>query len=401
MIYITYPLPPRYHQLTFEEIMAGLTVETMSQLRVGGNADTQTVCVNRIPQKLMEVTDVHQMILKLHRFNESVRHLSAVQDRQTLYTKFYIPKKSGGLREINAPKAELMQALRTLKELLSGFMLADHHTNAYAYIQGRSTLDAVKRHQKWGSRWFLKLDLHDFFGSTTLDFLMRSLSHIYPFNLIVNTGIASISPDSVTTHLDGRQELQRALELCFLHGGLPQGTPISPFLTNVMMIPFDHYAANRLHALDMGKGRTERFIYTRYADDMIISCRVGFPYKTVENFIIKTLAWQQAPFQLNTGKTHYGSRAGSNWMLGVKLNKENRISIGHREKKQFEAMITNYLLDRKNGTPWPLADVQKMHGLCSYYQMVEAERINQIIDQQNQKYGMNFIAQMKRDEALP
>lgn len=401
MIYITYQRPPRYHQLTFEEIMAGLTAEAMSHLRVGGEADTQTVCVNRIPPKLMEVTAVDQMILKLHHFNESVQHLSAVQDRQTLYTRFYIPKKSGGLREINAPKAELMQALRTLKELLSSFMLADHHTNAYAYVQGRSTLDAVKRHQKWGSHWFLKLDLHDFFGSTTPDFLMRSLSHIYPFNLIVNTGIVSTSLDSVTTHLDGRQELQKALELCFLHGGLPQGTPISPFLTNVMMIPFDHYVTNRLHALDMGQNRTERFIYTRYADDMIISCRVGFSYKTVENFITQTLAWQQAPFRLNTDKTHYGSRAGSNWMLGVKLNKDNEISIGHREKKQFEAMITNYLLDRKNGRSWPLADVQKMHGLCSYYQMVEAERIKQIIDQQNQKYGMDFIAQMKLDEALP
>ncbi|MCL2052843.1 MAG: hypothetical protein FWG90_00155 [Oscillospiraceae bacterium] len=45
---------------------------------------------------------------------------------------------------------------------------------------------------------------------------------------------------------DGVIELQKALSLCFSNGGLPQGTPISPFITNVMMIPLDHKLSNSL-----------------------------------------------------------------------------------------------------------------------------------------------------------
>lgn len=119
--------------------------------------------------------------------------------------------------------------------------------------------------------------------------------------------------------------------------------------------------------------------YTRYADDMCISCRVDFPYKVIENYIIDTLRWMHAPFQLNTQKTHYGSRSGQNWILGVMLNKDNEISIGHREKKYFESMLTSYILSHGQGTfsgsysrdaarPWPLEDVRKLHGAETYLQ---------------------------------
>lgn len=64
---------------------------------------------------------------------------------------------------------------------------------------------------------------------------------------------------------EGRELFNTAISLCFLHGGLPQGTPISPMITNIMMIPIDYKLFNSLH------DEESTFVYTRYADDMLIS----------------------------------------------------------------------------------------------------------------------------------
>ena len=101
-----------------------------------------------------------------------------------------------------------------------------YHTAAFAYVKKRSTVDAVKRHQKNSSKWFAKLDLHDFFGSTTLDYAISMFSMVFPFSEIVKEP-------------QGEEALRTAMSLAFLNGGLPQGTPISPLITNVMMIPVD------------------------------------------------------------------------------------------------------------------------------------------------------------------
>lgn len=72
MIYITYVQPPRYHQLTFEEMMAGITVNELSELKVGTSSGTRTVCVTNVPQKLREIAANYQLNLKLALFNDKL-----------------------------------------------------------------------------------------------------------------------------------------------------------------------------------------------------------------------------------------------------------------------------------------------------------------------------------------
>lgn len=384
-MYITYQVPPRYRQMTFDEMLSGAV--DVSQLRVGDISATKTICTHGLymPSNLSKITDVPSMIQKLKEFNLVTKDLRAVP-RADLYHSFKIPKKSGGLRQIDAPNTELSNQLRNLKTLLSDMMIADHHTAAYAYVKNRSTIDAIRKHQKWESRWFGKFDFHGFFPSTTLQFVMKQFSMIYPFALIMR-------------YEDGRAELETALELCFLNGGLPQGTPISPFITNVMMIPFDHQVSNKLLNFEgiHFNGQSERFVYTRYADDLLISCRVDFPIKKIEEFIIQTLRELKAPFCLNQQKTRYGSRAGSNWNLGLMLNKDNEITVGYREKKYFKAMIHNYLMDKKNGKSWEVSDIQHMQGKISYFRMVEKDCVDKMIENVNAKLGMDLIECIKTD----
>lgn len=378
MPYITVKQSPAVHLLTLEEILAG-PVDLSKFTIAHHESNTRTYCSTNIPPSLSHVASPETLISLLEQFVADHQALYQ-QDRSQLYTTFHIPKKSGGLREINAPVPELMHSLRVLKGLLETRFLALYHTSAFAYVPGRCAVDAVRKHQCNQSRWFLKVDFSNFFGSTTLPFLLSMLSQIFPFSSVCETE-------------RGRSALEAALDLCFLHGGLPQGTPISPMLTNLMMIPVDYTLFNTLRNF-----QRQTFVYTRYADDLLISSRYGFHPEAVLSLIQNTLAAFSAPFLIKEEKTRYGSSAGSNWNLGVMLNKDNEITIGHRNKKRFRAMVCSYLLDRQNGTPWSLHDVQVLAGLMSYYAMVEKPYVEKVIGYNNQKYHTDLLAALKEDQ---
>lgn len=376
MPYITIKQSPIYYQITLDDILNGAI--DLSKMVIPNVTNTRTHYTERINQKFLENYNFDEMIEILKNFNIQNEKLFEVADRHSLYEKFFIPKKSGGLREINAPVPELMTALRNLKTIFEVNMFALYHTSAFAYVKGRCALDSVKRHQQNESKWFAKLDFSNFFGSTTEEFVLHMFSMIFPFSEIVKRE-------------DGREALTRALSLCFLDGGLPQGTPISPTITNIMMIPIDHQLANELRNMD------EHYTYTRYADDILISSRIGFDYNILQDYILGVLRKFEAPFSLKKEKTRYGSSAGRNWNLGVMLNKDNEITIGHQKKKAFKAMCCNYICDKKKGVNWDKSDIQSFSGLISYYRMIEKDYIDYVIGHNNEKFGVDMMALIKSD----
>lgn len=449
--YVTMAAPPKHHQLTFEEMLMGTF--DVSKLHMSSQTNTVTKHLdvnNKAYQKLKRITPTAMWIANLKQFNDKYyntlmpqikafetlsdferRNIKTQESVEKLYAKlgqvmteeeqqsiiakideanaaiangqekyayrtfnlrkrgapehiptFRLPEKY--LRTINAPNHELKTALNDLKFIFEELMPKTYHTAAFAYVKKRSTIKAIQRHQNWESKWFAKFDFSNFFGSTTPEFLMSQMAQIYPLCEIM-------------AREDGRAELSKALELCFLDGGLPQGTPISPLLTNIMMIPIDHALSNTLNSFEYPNGVKERFIYTRYADDLLISCRVDFNVKHIEDFIIKTLADHGAPFELNTSKTRYGSNAGSNWNLGVMLNKDNKITVGHENKRQLKAMLNNYFLDRARGEGWEAGELYRLQGKISYYKAVEPEAIDSIIDKFNAKYNTDVIQCIKDD----
>lgn len=378
MPYITIKQPPIYHQITFDEMMAG--IQDLSKYVYLNTSNTRTYFTENVNPRLLENTDITKMITLLASFNTTHAELFA-KERSTLYYTFHIPKSSGGLRRIDAPWQELKTALIQLKTLFEENMFALYHTSSFAYVRGRCTIDSIKRHQQNESKWFVKFDFSNFFGSTTLQFVLSMFSMIFPFSEIVK------SPE-------GQEELSKALSLCFLNGGLPQGTPISPFITNAMMIPIDHKLYNSLRNFEK-----RRFIYTRYADDLLVSSKYHFDKDLVRDHVLSVLQEFNAPFTLNPDKTRYGSSAGRNWNLGVMLNKDNQITIGHKKKKQFKAMLDNYIRAKKTGSPWELNDVQVLNGLISYYHMVEGDYIDYVIKMYSEKNELDLVLSIKQDLA--
>ena len=378
MFYITVRQSPMYKQMTLEDLLYGTDDGSATTLLNSNISNTHTYERDHIRESMVRAVNIPRLISILRRFNESTAALREVP-RRTLYHSFSIPKASGGLRRIDAPLPELMEALRQLKRIFEDDFGALYHTSAFAYVKKRSTIDAVKRHQTNESKWFGKYDLSNFFGSTTLEFVMQMFSMVFPFSEVIKDPA-------------GREELEKAIELAFLNKGLPQGTPISPLITNVMMIPIDHNLSKALRNFE-----NQSFVYTRYADDFLISSKYDFDPGKIENLIISILSEYQAPFRIKKEKTRYGSSSGKNWNLGIMLNKDNQITVGHKNKRHFKLMLSTYVKDKENGIRWDLHDIQTMEGYRNYYRMVEGETIDRIVYHISQKYNVDVVRMIKED----
>lgn len=378
MVYITVPLNEQLvKQLTFEEMCFG-GLDAQNEYRKNLTNNTRTFKTDAVPDKYLARFNIQALINSLALFNSTTASLREVP-RASLYHSYKIPKAKGGWRPIDEPLPDLMLALDNLSTIFQIEFKALHHTSAFAYAKKRSTYHAVQRHQFNESKWFGKFDLHNFFGSTTFDFAMRMLSIIFPFS-------------EVMKNPQGERELRTAVELGFLNGGLPQGSPFSPCFTNILMIPFDYEFSKVVRQFNK-----QTFVYTRYADDMQISSKYEFKARDIEQLIRDTLALFDAPYTINREKTRYGSSAFSNWILGYQLNAQNEITVGHERKHKIAKDLFNYAMDRKTPCPWTYPEIKKLDGDLAYIKHVEPEYTKRMLARISKKCGFDIERAIKAD----
>lgn len=379
-MYITTPLAPRYPQMPIESLFDFTgAYDNRNYDPICDPSATYTAIRDKIPMSVYKSWRPERLRNYLHNFVDMFRDIVGLPDYRHLYNHYEIPKKNGKTRPIDEPLPQLRAAQDKLLDILKVCMPANHHASAYAYIEKRTTVDAAKKHQNNESHWYAKFDFTNFFGNTTPDFVFRMLKQIYPFSWIYDQGDGKVVED--------------AMSICFLRGGLPQGSPLSPMLTNIIMIPIDHFLCNTLHNY-----QRKSFIYTRYADDMQISCKFEFDVRDIERLIISTLKKFDAPFPLNQEKTHYGSRAGRNAMLGVHINADNQITVGHENKRFMKAMLTNYIADKKSKTRrWDLQEIQQLQGKLNYFRQIEKEYFDSVLERLGQKFNIDIEKSIKED----
>jgi hypothetical protein len=149
------------------------------------------------------------------------------------------------------------------------------------------------------------------------------------------------------------------------------------------MVPFDYQISNKLKRGTQG----DHFVYTRYADDMLISCKSDFDYEQIINHIKNII---QPHFRIKTQKTRYGSRAGNNWNLGLMLNKDNNVTLGYRKKKLLNAMLNNFLRDYSQNSHWTREEVYELQGQLSYLKHIEPDYYEYILQKYETKYRVRY-----------
>lgn len=160
-------------------------------------------------------------------------------DRQTPYTKFHIPKKSGGYREISAP----ISSLKILQEKLAYvlYLIYQPKVSVYGFCKDKSILDNARLHVN--KRLVLNIDLENFFPTIHLGRVIGLFeSSAFAFSREVAILLAQI---------------------CCYEGKLPQGAPTSPVISNLICYTLD----NDLQKL----AKDTNCLYTRYADDITFS----------------------------------------------------------------------------------------------------------------------------------
>lgn len=277
--------------------------------------------------------------------------------KEERYLIYSIPKKSGGSRVICEPCQELKHIQYRILDVFEKRIPYYYHNSAFAYVKNRSPLMAIVKHRNAKHKYFMKLDFHDFFGSINEKNLSRNLRYLDCFQ---NVNMSF-------------------LRFCMKDDALPQGAPTSPILSNLYMVEFDYLVSS--HCYDRNA------MYTRYADDIIISADDIKTLKAIKHKIVQLA--RVHGLKLNNKKTRIGSINGSNWNLGVMLNKNNEITLGHKNMKKMKAMINNFILDYKNKNI--KNDAAHLNGLVSYYLYVNPDKMNYIIDHFNQKYNVDFL----------
>ena len=369
MIYVTRKRIAIPKQVTLEDILLDREIPEIKDI----GTSTLTRVYPETPDELKHCFNIDLLIKWLNDFNE--RHADLFQrERNSMYYQFKIPKKTGGFRDIDAPVKELQSALTEVVNFLKNQCNILYHTAAFAYIEERSTVDCVRRHQKNNSNWFLKLDIKSFFPSTTLKYLMHISSMTYPLSEICKIQ-------------EGKAALERTFSLAFKDGKLPQGTTLSPLISNIVMLPIDFKVFNTLAA--------RKIVYTRYCDDMIISAQEKFPWQEVVKIVKDAFTEMGAPYRINDEKTRFGSKKGSNFNLGLMLNGNNDITVGYKAKKRYKAALCSFIQDTIHGNRWPLEDVTHLNGLTSYYRYLEKEYFDQIWKRASEKWNVDIGALFK------
>ena len=381
MIYITTRQNSKEKQISWLDIINETAFTNSGNNKTPGTITRKYDSRDKIPEQIMKSIYVNDMIETLEKFNNAHENLFKVE-RKDLYRHFCIPKKKGGLRPIDQPCTELQIALQELCFILKEKFGVLHHTAAYAYVTGRSPYQSVRKHQVNKSNWFYKTDFSGFFPNTDLDFTMKMLKMIFPLSEICRSE-------------RGEKALRKAISLAFLNGGLPQGTVISPMLTNLLMIPIDFALFNEL--------AHKRYVYTRYADDILISCVQKIDKEEMTRYITRTLKKFEAPWELKPEKTHLinNKACTPNWCLGVNLNKDNNITVGSKRKREFKAMTNTLICDYKEGNRWSVEDLQYYSGLLSYYIMVEKEYFETMLDRYYRKYHVKVKTILKQWNNVP
>jgi RNA-directed DNA polymerase len=158
-----------------------------------------------------------------------------------------IPKSDGGKRMLGIPTVVDRLVQQAILQVITPTFEAHFSPNSFGFRPGRSAHDAIKRAQtyvKAGRKYVVDIDLEKFFDRVNHDMLMvriaRRVGDKRLLRIIRRFLEAGIMSEGVTVD---RQE------------GTPQGGPLSPLLSNIMLDDLDKELTRRGHS------------FCRYADD--------------------------------------------------------------------------------------------------------------------------------------
>ena len=266
------------------------------------------------------------------------------------YHKFNIPKKSGGVRNIEAPNEQLKKIQLWIKEnILDQFMVSE---NAKGFKKGASIYDNALPHV--GKELVINFDIKDFFPSIKYCDIYKIFKYI---------GYT----DSVSKLLT---------KLCTNSKNvLPQGSPASPSLSNLVSLKLDKRLGNLANSIGAN--------YTRYADDITFSGKTNIQKYEA---LIQKIIWQEG-YCINENKFRRQFYYQRQEVTGLIVN--DKVSIPKRKIKEIENAI---YYCKKYGVISHMKHIhcekgfyrEHLYGLAYFIKMIDQERGGKYINELNE-----------------
>lgn len=235
----------------------------------------------------------------------------AVISPRSFYYDYNVPKKNGsGVRLISQP----FPSLKEIQYWILHNILYKTEISPYAkaYVPNRKFKENVRFHKK--KELVVSYDITNFFPSIKKEKIEL---------LFIELGYSNVLSNLFSKLLTHR-------------GGLPQGAPTSPYLSNIYMIKFDTLVGNYC--------KENKLFYTRYADDLTFSANVEIDIYRLSSFIEIELA--KLNLKLNKKKTSIMNANMRQIVTGLVVNEKIRTPIEFRKEIRKECFfIFKYGLD--------------------------------------------------------
>lgn len=290
-----------------------------------------------------------------------------------------IPKPDGGVRKLGIPTTTDRLIQQALHQVLSPIFESNFSESSYGFRPGRSAHQAVLQAKEYiaeGRKWVVDLDLEKFFDRVNHDILMSKVARQVKDKKVLLLIRRYLQAGIMVEGLETPSE-----------EGTPQGGPLSPLLSNILLDALDKELERRDHK------------FCRYADDCNIYVKSeeagNRVMASIENFLTKKLK-----LKVNKEKSKVAQPCERKF-LGYTFTRQKKVRIKIAEKaikKLKDKLRTKFQGSRGKGVRKTIEALNPLiRGWINYFKLTEAETILQSLDSWiRRKLRRNIWKQMKR-----
>jgi RNA-directed DNA polymerase len=273
-----------------------------------------------------------------------------------------IPKPSGGMRTLGVPTLVDRLIQQALHQVLQPLFEPTFSDGSYGFRPGRGAHQAVRKAQGYireGKRWVVDIDLEKFFDRVNHDVLMarvaRQVSDARVLKLIRRFLEAGMMSEGL---VEQRTE------------GTPQGGPLSPLLSNILLNDLDRELERR------------QLAFCRYADD----CNIYVSSRVAGNRVmsgVRTFLEEALKLRVNTEKSAV-ARPWERKFLGysVTVHHESRLRVAPASVQRLRQKVRDLMrTGRGRSLTRTIEDLNPLlRGWINYFRLTETKGVLQELD---------------------
>lgn len=277
--------------------------------------------------------------------------------------KVEIPKTSGGKRTLGIPTVIDRMIQQAIHQVLSPIFETEFSEYSYGFREGRSAHQAIeqaKKYQTEGRRYVVDMDIEKFFDEVNHDILMSRIKRKVKDKNVLRL-------------------IRRYLQSGIMEGGIesprekgtPQGSPLWPLLSNIMLDELDKELEKRGHK------------FCRYADDCNVYVKSQKSGQRVISSISKFLE-KKLKLKVNSSKSGV-AEAHQRKFLGYSYTweKQPRIRVAKESIQRFrkKAKRIFYKARGRNIGNFIKEELTPLvRGWINYFKLAEVKRFAEELD---------------------